>query len=486
MPVVIKPFQHAADPCQKTEFADDGDVLFIKSCPEEFLKLQSMVQSSFSQLSKEFNVLGSDNGFVRAALLAYNKHHHLIIRPEDVWFAILTQLSFYVNAHAEELRSFFVAHEGQKGLEVEADGVIFENGVSKIDYGRMAVKMTELIAANVNDPQLRTWIMPDFSTTTEADKVVAAILMMGAMQEYFTFTFSVRCGIPSVTLLGTKEDWLAMEKRLDMLPRLGSEAKQFAKLLKPVLKYMVRSFDHPNDSSIIKFWRTICHERPATCGMWHSAGYISGWITAFCFWNSKGECLYTNPKGLVSFKGRGSNPGCSLDGTLYHRIPTAYIPRGSAAVPVVLNFAGKMFQTRMVAGSVGIRVTKKDEDLPSALETNGVSGLLQFPGGLFRNSGTGRGPDRPSSSLDAVQPVSGWWMFVTKGDACCNKILPKSKKTIESPEAEANLGDNTSTVDDKEPLLEKEIADTKLGVEDLNHGQEPKLSAAVGQEVLVN
>jgi hypothetical protein len=41
--------------------------------------------------------------------------------------------------------------------------------------------MTGMIA-NVIDPELRTWIVLVFSTTTQSDEVVAAILIMGAMQ----------------------------------------------------------------------------------------------------------------------------------------------------------------------------------------------------------------------------------------------------------------------------------------------------------------
>lgn len=54
----------------------------------------------------------SDNGFVRAAIDAHNRHMNLIIRPDDVWLAILTQFNTYVNARPEDLRHHFVAHEG--------------------------------------------------------------------------------------------------------------------------------------------------------------------------------------------------------------------------------------------------------------------------------------------------------------------------------------------------------------------------------------
>ena len=57
-------------------------------------------------------------GLVGMILDAYNKHHDLVLRPEDFWQAILTQFSFYVNANAEQLRDRIVDFEGQKELKV--------------------------------------------------------------------------------------------------------------------------------------------------------------------------------------------------------------------------------------------------------------------------------------------------------------------------------------------------------------------------------
>ena len=63
-----------------------------------------------------------------------------------------------------------------------------------------------LLEENVVDTGLREWIILDFSTTTRDDRVVAGVLMMGTLQKYFSYMFSIVCGIPSVTLLGTEED----------------------------------------------------------------------------------------------------------------------------------------------------------------------------------------------------------------------------------------------------------------------------------------
>jgi hypothetical protein len=86
-------------------------------------KQVNCIQSSFKDLTNT-NICPSSNGFVCAVFDAYSQHHHLSIRPEDVWFTILSQLSFYINTHAEELRSSFVAHEGQKELVVSGVGTI--------------------------------------------------------------------------------------------------------------------------------------------------------------------------------------------------------------------------------------------------------------------------------------------------------------------------------------------------------------------------
>lgn len=147
--------------------------LFQRSCLQD-----AQLSKGILQTFKERNITSSDHGFVRAVYLAYSHHHHLKLRPEDVWFSILTQLSFFINGHAEELRSLFVSHESKKELNIGEVG-----NIHSVDFGELAIRMTSLIEENVNDPELRAWIMPDFSTT-ESDRVVAAIPMMGSLQEY--------------------------------------------------------------------------------------------------------------------------------------------------------------------------------------------------------------------------------------------------------------------------------------------------------------
>lgn len=111
-----------------------------------------LIQSSFQDgADATFNP--SANGLMYAAIDAYSQHHHLKIRPEDVWLAILTQLSAYINAHAEELRGSFVAHEGKKELRIFYDS----GNRFTVSWADFSYKIGTMIQDHVVDPELREW-----------------------------------------------------------------------------------------------------------------------------------------------------------------------------------------------------------------------------------------------------------------------------------------------------------------------------------------
>jgi Domain of unknown function (DUF4419) len=153
MPVTVFPAEHPARALgQYLQPVTSGDNLLQSACSDEWRRCQGVIQSSFDKASSD-SIYKLENGFVWASIQAYNQHHHLRIRPEDVWFSIINQLSFYINAHAEELRPFFVDHQGQKELVV-----VDSSTLSTADIGALAVRMTLEIEKNVNDPDLRTWV----------------------------------------------------------------------------------------------------------------------------------------------------------------------------------------------------------------------------------------------------------------------------------------------------------------------------------------
>lgn len=172
--------------------------------------------SSEERLICSFNtddqtLIPSPSGFFLGAVEAYNLHHHLQLRPEDIWFAILSQLSLYINLHAEEVRGKFFAHK-----EREESAVVVSSATSRqsVDFGQLAAAMINIVDLNAVDPGLKVWVMPAFSTTTIEDKVVASVLITRSLHEYVgsssVMECGLPCGIPSVILLGERADWEEM------------------------------------------------------------------------------------------------------------------------------------------------------------------------------------------------------------------------------------------------------------------------------------
>ncbi|OJJ47399.1 hypothetical protein ASPZODRAFT_132383 [Penicilliopsis zonata CBS 506.65] len=382
MPVTLKPADHGA-----RKWAPDRELtttaLFAKSCPREHDDSERVVRSGLSHSISETHISGTSHGFVRAVLDAYCYHHHLVLRPEDVWFSILNQLSFYIQAHAEELRDMFVAHQGQKRLTVH-----HSDNMATADFGYLAVKMTKEVEKHLLDPDLRTWIMPNFTTTTKTDTVVAAILMLGSMQRFFSYGFCLNCGIPSVTLLGEREDWELLLSKLEPLSTLGEEPALFAKLLRPILTRFVACFDDPEAPAAHEFWGRCADRSIGGSG----PSYLSGWVTAFCFWDTEGYLLYREYPTWDA---------CELDGVRYYKLDTDRIPPGYSSVPVdVTDEVGVKHDMVMVAGILGVHASSSGQPLEEA-----------------------EAPEE--TGLDTIQPVAGWLMYEKKS---LNKLPAKGKR----------------------------------------------------------
>jgi len=369
-------------------------------------KGNEIFQSSFPETSS--NIVPSNNGFVRTILDAYNNHRALIIRPDDVWLAILVQFSFFVNGNAELLRSQFVTHEGKKELVVKAVGTRYT-----VDFGHMARTMTDEIQKNVVDPSLREWIMPEFSTTTTNDTTVCSMVMMATLKEYFSYKFMLMCGIPRVRLEGEKRDWENILERLEKLKEYGLQSIAWYHLLVPIVSRFVKAFDEPNGMENVDFWQRVAH--------YHGGGsgptWLSGWITAFCVFDAQGKwlghrfrevrivrsnhdkALTRNMKDIAKEVDPTSlspdeffetytithqrSRGLTLDNTPYHRIDTGDIPSGYAEVDVKLDDNGVEFDCMLTAGLVGSTV-RDSKDVGWNLHGSGIR--------------------------DVVGPLAGWWM----------------------------------------------------------------------------
>ncbi|EGO21326.1 hypothetical protein SERLADRAFT_373126 [Serpula lacrymans var. lacrymans S7.9] len=367
-----------------------------QACGDQYEACKELLQSSLPRNDPSlYDILPKQHGFVQTVLEAYNKHRSLIIRPDDVWLAILVQFNFFVNGNAELLRKHFVSHDGKRELGISAVG-----GRYSIDFGAISRQMTELMEENIVDPSLRDWIMPQFSTTTLTDTTTYAMVMMATMKEYFDYGIYLMCGIPRVTLEGEKQDWENILTRLERLKEFGVQTIAWYHMLRPIITRFIAAYDNPDGQENRKFWSKVAHYESFGSG----PPTLSGWITAFCVFNEEGawrgtvfkddpeqgvdqsrdNLKSTNPESLSPSQFAAMytlkynrDDRLKLDGFPYPSIDSDRIPPGYAHVDVKLDDNGQTFDTAFVAGSIG-----------SQILSNG------------------------RKTRDSVQPVTAWWYFI--------------------------------------------------------------------------
>ncbi|KAJ6479011.1 hypothetical protein C8R45DRAFT_933786 [Mycena sanguinolenta] len=329
------------------------------------------------------------NGFVAALVDAYTQDRALVIRPDDVWLAILTQFNFFVNANAELLRASFVAHEEKKELVIVTVGTRYT-----MDLDLISSQMIDLVHKNVVDPTLRAWAAPSFTTTTTNDTTVCAVVLMATLKKYFQYTIVTwGCGIPRVTLEGERSDWVEILARLEKLKEYGPETTAWYHLLRPVITRFVAAFDDPTTDDNIDFWQRVAHYQPGGSGR---GNHYTGWISAFTVFDSEGRWMGNRLNKTAAFDpsltaeqfwAKYTDPSVNrdlvLDGTPYHRLPHGSIPPGYGEVDVLVIDNGTPFECAMVAGSVGMQVFSSGDTM---LSENGAD--------------------------DTVGCLAGWWLFV--------------------------------------------------------------------------
>ncbi|KAK4543624.1 hypothetical protein LTR36_005269 [Oleoguttula mirabilis] len=381
----------------------------------------------------------SSSSFVRSAIEAWGRHSHLVLRPDDIWFAILVQMNFFMEKNAESLRHLFVAHQNKVVLQVWGCG--WQNVVDKFE-----VRLQD----NIKTPWMTDWVSPGFTTSTKDDERTAIVLMMGLMKAFFDYEGGVICGIPSVTLLGTRKDWQRLLKKIDRLDDFGAEPRAYAHRLRPILSRMAQTFDSPVTTDTQNFWNQMVQAKvkhSSTCGEPETQYTVSGWILGFFYWDSTGRTSRRFSEGWAESSYLGS---LLYDDVHYGEAALEDLPMGYAKAAFKMfnghgESAAEPFKGWVLAGSIGksivagapegykaalalqhgskqLEAAKHDTDDPGCF-----SGLLR---GLNCFRATHKSPAEPvhitsekqapqevtreidcENDHSTIQPRSGWFLF---------------------------------------------------------------------------
>ena len=239
-------------PAPKKTFAvKDGkaiaDEIVGKTVPSA--ELYRVVKSSFDDESLCY--MGEDNLF-KCMVNAYADHHPLVLSPDVVWLIIAQNFSNYVNKHSEEMRDLFVEHEGKMKIVVTEDNDVLGKSGTKGDWEKLLSDFTAGVAANTRG-DVAEMMTADFTTTGVTERIASQITLMDAVETFFEWwNMTVACGIPSITLTGTPDDWRKVQAKARSLEKYGLE--KWSRQLDKVLAEFVKASEGQPDRV---FWRSI-------------------------------------------------------------------------------------------------------------------------------------------------------------------------------------------------------------------------------------
>ncbi len=239
---------------------------FCKALTTSFANEQSMMY------------VGKD-AFYGGLKWAYAHHMSVTLSPDMMWLLISQGFARYVNAHSEEMRQQLVSHDGKMDLIVQSNEDLFSE---KADWPTLISGFTAQIDRYTKNDIAKT-ITADFTTTTPAERIASQITLMESVKEYFNYTvMSISCGIPSIAITGTPDDWRQVQEKTRKLEAYSGIGK-WAQSLEPILQEFVYAAEgQPNQ----KFWQDIvkkhrvkklagggCSSEPPT--------KLNGWILKF-------------------------------------------------------------------------------------------------------------------------------------------------------------------------------------------------------------
>lgn len=215
------------------------------------------------------------NSYLNYLNVAWGSHLGIVLSPDVVWYTLVSELAQVVKADPEAYRSHFTPYQGKTEILVNAT----PQGV--IDMSALMDALRALVPGGLTE-----LFLPEFSTNDRRAKLALSAAFADVASPYYSYAMII-CGIPSVRMTGTQEDWQKLCWNWDRLsgfvfPSLRTWTYRVSKLLdrladqfrKPDPRFMKMIFTESLDErsapcsspSHLRFgwWFEFYREKPAT------------------------------------------------------------------------------------------------------------------------------------------------------------------------------------------------------------------------------
>jgi len=238
---------------------------------------------------------GGGHAFLDLFVTAWNEHRPVRLSPDAVWSLLLDGYLAAVRRDPEAIRKELVLHESGKIDLVANLPQSFPGRLRhRESWEEVASQLLDSMDRHtVDDRHKRLQIR--FSTTTPTRALARRFRILDAYQDFFAYSGSVGCGIPSILLEGVPEDWKRLRSQVGSL-RITPTGAWIDSLL-PVLDAFVATAEgRPPEG----FWSAFVRFLPAgpDCG---EVDQLDGWITRLVYapslaWSDRRDTLSSEPK----------------------------------------------------------------------------------------------------------------------------------------------------------------------------------------------
>lgn len=272
------------------------------------------------------------NGFLQTVHTCFAHHKGLTLSPDEVWLAVCQGASIHFNLKMDSLKSSLYQAKYQKRQTITVQNDFLNDGYI---YWEELVDSMAQATRQYTQKDLYAQMVQNFSTTTQLEKTAYQITLMDSHKKHFDYMAITMCGIPSVRLLGTPDDWKKILKALDGWDEYGLAF--WTRHLKPVIREFVNASQGNPD---ISFWKNIYKTHVSYDGQ-----LISGWIIKFF------------PYVIKQYDEGGYIPNSYLQGHDYwiSSLNVSSFPSGISMAPMTWMNYGESEKVSLCSGFVGMR-----------------------------------------------------------------------------------------------------------------------------------
>lgn len=221
-------------------------------------KQEIYCETSFIPLSSMRN-----SGLIGLLAEAYSSHKSVALYPHDFWMVLISEITSHVKKNKNKFKSLFTDSDEKVEILVPA------NSPTEIPIDMLASLVSGLVKFD------SSILMPSFSTNTPFITEMIQALFCDLSSSYYDYSMFC-CGIKSIKLMGTQNDWFMVKTNYEKISELFGNADttlaQYFTDVNSILTNIYESFAVDNTD----FWKNIFTNKNVGSG---GDLDISGWIT---------------------------------------------------------------------------------------------------------------------------------------------------------------------------------------------------------------